>query len=130
MKYAFALSLVAAGSFLVGCQNQPKPMQIVPPPPSSSSSSLYQPAQVEAGANQTIEVESQVQFVDPPAVADVPAVAPAIGGSTTYVIQKGDTLWSIAQRHYGSGLKWPDIVSANPGIREKVLIPGKTITLP
>jgi LysM repeat protein len=30
-----------------------------------------------------------------------------------YVVQPGDSLWSIAQRFYGSGFAWPDIYHAN-----------------
>jgi nucleoid-associated protein YgaU len=33
--------------------------------------------------------------------------------SDTYVIQKGDTLWSISVRAYGDGYKWPDLAKAN-----------------
>ena len=37
-----------------------------------------------------------------------------VGGSA-YVVQRGDTLWSIAQRAYGSGARWTAIRDANPG---------------
>ncbi|MDX2470567.1 MAG: LysM peptidoglycan-binding domain-containing protein [SAR324 cluster bacterium] len=35
-------------------------------------------------------------------------------GEKTYTIKKGDTLWGIAEKHYGSGFKWRKIAEANP----------------
>jgi LysM repeat protein len=32
-----------------------------------------------------------------------------------YVIKKGDTLWQIAERYYGSGLEYKKIIEKNPG---------------
>jgi Tfp pilus assembly protein FimV len=32
----------------------------------------------------------------------------------TYTVKQGDSLWSIAQKTYGSGSKWRKILSANP----------------
>ncbi|MCA9390378.1 LysM peptidoglycan-binding domain-containing protein [candidate division WWE3 bacterium] len=34
-------------------------------------------------------------------------------GGTTYKVQAGDTLWSIAQKAYGDGYKWREIADAN-----------------
>lgn len=50
----------------------------------------------------------------------------------TYVVEKGDTLWAIADRFYGDGTKWPRIHEAN---REKiddpdVIQPGWELTIP
>ena len=62
------------------------------------------------------------------AVAPVPVVPPA--GGTTYTIKKKDTLWSIAAKYLGSGKRWPEIVSANPGLDPKKLGIGQTIKIP
>jgi len=32
-----------------------------------------------------------------------------------YVIQKGDTLWDLAEKNYGSGFDYPKIIENNPG---------------
>lgn len=32
-----------------------------------------------------------------------------------YLIKSGDTLWDIAQKEYGSGFKYPEIIKNNPG---------------
>ncbi|MEI7706229.1 MAG: LysM peptidoglycan-binding domain-containing protein, partial [Deltaproteobacteria bacterium] len=53
-----------------------------------------------------------------PVVAPMPVdntVAPAAMG-TSYVVKKGDTLYSIAKAKYGDGKQWTKIQSANPGV--------------
>lgn len=64
--------------------------------------------------------------------------------SSTYTIKSGDTLWSIALRHYGTGTKWTDIYNANKDIIEQTakkygksssenghwIYPGVTLTIP
>jgi len=49
-----------------------------------------------------------------------------------YTIQKGDTLWGIAQEHYGDGNKYTYIVEQNiEVIKDPDLIyPGQTIRIP
>jgi len=49
---------------------------------------------------------------------------------SSYTIQDGDTLWSIAERKYKSGYNWIDIKEANKMGEADVLIVGKKITLP
>jgi len=48
----------------------------------------------------------------------------------TYTIQRGDTLWSIAQRIYGNGKRWRDIVKANEGLDPTKLRVGQKVILP
>ena len=49
----------------------------------------------------------------------------------TYTVEKGDTLWSIAERVYGNGKRWRDIAEAN-GIEEPSadLKKGQVLVLP
>ena len=62
--------------------------------------------------------------------AEATPVPPAPTAGTTYTIKKKDTLWSIATTHLGSGKRWPEIVSANPGLNPKKLAVGQTIKIP
>ncbi|MCK3658503.1 peptidoglycan-binding protein LysM [Pasteurellaceae bacterium Pebbles2] len=49
-----------------------------------------------------------------------------------YVIQKGDTLWAIAEKHYGNGAKYKAIVDANKEVikDENKIFPGQKIRVP
>ncbi|MBE2893549.1 peptidoglycan-binding protein LysM [Spirabiliibacterium falconis] len=49
-----------------------------------------------------------------------------------YVIQKGDTLWKIAERTYGNGAKYTAIVEANKEVIKDAdkIFPGQKIRLP
>ncbi len=49
---------------------------------------------------------------------------------STYVVQKKDTLWSIAKKVYGDGQRWKDIVEANPGLNPRKLHTGQKLNLP
>ncbi len=55
---------------------------------------------------------------------------PVSYSANSYVVQKGDTLWSIAKRVYNDGRRWRDIQSANPGVQPSRLRVGQQILLP
>jgi DNA-binding SARP family transcriptional activator/LysM repeat protein len=52
-----------------------------------------------------------------PAAAAIatPGVATATNSSRTYVVQRGDTLWGIAERQLGDPLRWSEIYQLNEG---------------
>ena len=58
------------------------------------------------------------------------SAAPAVTGSGSYTVKKGDTLYSIAKSRYGSGKEYTKIVAANPGLSPQSLKAGQTITIP
>lgn len=50
---------------------------------------------------------------------------------TKYTVRSSDTLWSIAQSHFGRGASWPCIAQANPDLQDANLIrPGQFLLLP
>ncbi|EHK91054.1 peptidoglycan-binding protein LysM [Aggregatibacter actinomycetemcomitans] len=54
------------------------------------------------------------------------------GDDEFYVIQKGDTLWKIAEKHYDNGSKYTAIVAANKEVIKDAdkIFPGQKIRLP
>ena len=78
-----------------------------------------------------------------PATAPAPAAAPtgtggggASGGGsggTTYTVKKGDNLWTLAKKFYGSGADYTKIYEANKdtiGKNPNLIYPGQTFTIP
>ena len=65
---------------------------------------------------------------------DQPATEVESGADTarpaTYTMKAGDTLWSIAAKHLGSGQRWKEIVKVNPGLDPRKLRVGQVIKLP
>ena len=54
------------------------------------------------------------------------------GEDEFYVIQKGDSLWKIAEQKYGNGAKYTAIVAVNKEVikDENKIFPGQKIRLP
>jgi 5'-nucleotidase / UDP-sugar diphosphatase len=62
--------------------------------------------------------------------ASATPTTPAGIGSGNYTVKRGDTLYSIAKSHYGTGSQYTKIISANPGLTPQTLKAGQTITIP
>ncbi len=57
----------------------------------------------------------------------------ASGGGTTYTVKKGDNLWTLAKKLYGSGADYSKIYEANKdtiGKNPNLIYPGQTFTIP
>ena len=50
----------------------------------------------------------------------------AAAGKNAYVVQKKDTLYSIAEKHYGDGMRYKEIMELN-GLKTKILKVGQII---
>ena len=48
------------------------------------------------------------------------------------MVIQGDTLYKIAQRYYGSGSRWPEILEANRDVlkNENAVRPGMELRIP
>ena len=47
-----------------------------------------------------------------------------------YEVAPGDTLWNIAERYYGDGRYYGNLVWKNPVLEEGILLPGMKLTIP
>jgi len=52
------------------------------------------------------------------------------GLPTTYKVQKGDHLWKIAEKFYGSGYNWVDIAKENKIKNSNLLFVDQELTIP
>ena len=118
---AGALSLALLG--VAGCTTDrgPRPeLGSVPPP--TPAEEPFEPAAADDG-----EGYAYANDTAPVAIEDDRAMG---GGSGTYIVQRGDTLWSIASRELGDGQRWRDIRDANPRIDPDNLPIGAELRLP
>jgi len=68
-------------------------------------------------------------FAAPATHAPTHAVAPA-ATQTAVRVQRGDSLWKLAERHLGNGARWHEIAELNPEIADpNVIHVGETIRL-
>lgn len=58
--------------------------------------------------------------------------APVTPTARFYTIEKGDSLWKIAQQHYGDGNKWQRLFEANREVIKDpdLIYPGQQIRVP
>ena len=158
MNSKWIIALVAAGAMAVGCQNSkksstspsmngsalnvpaaaPAPAMAYTPPASAQPVIADAPIQPTASA---ADVPAD-DIASSPTPAASPAPKRAISSSrartasaktasgTHYTIKKGESLWSIAQSHYGNGNKWKAIAAANPKLDPNKIQAGQTIVLP
>lgn len=61
--------------------------------------------------------------------AEVRKLLEDAGNSKTYIVQKGDSLWGIAQKLLGSGARYPEIMSLN-GLSSTAIYPGQVLKIP
>ncbi|NTU84585.1 MAG: LysM peptidoglycan-binding domain-containing protein [Chloroflexales bacterium] len=95
-------------------------------------------ASVTGGA--AIEAAAQASIARAAIAAETVLLIPELGveaqqGTQTgqlYTVQPGDTLWSIAQRFYGSGASWQIIYNANANLIADAnwIYPGQVLTVP
>ncbi len=64
--------------------------------------------------------------------APEPADEAASDRGKTYTVQPGDTLWKIAETHYGSGAKYTEIFDANRDLLDdpNKIYPGQELKIP
>ena len=70
--------------------------------------------------------------IQPGMILVVPrATAPASAASARVLVRRGDSLWKIADTHYGNGAEWQCIATANSALGDPDQIyPGQVLVLP
>lgn len=76
-------------------------------------------------------VKAKLAMEKPAARNSIPAEGPKRAGNRSYVVQNGDTLYSIARKFYDSPTRWKQIRDANKKLAGGAkLKPGETLTIP
>jgi nucleoid-associated protein YgaU len=147
------VSVALAGTLLlVGCRKKPEPISEVPPPrgdvrgdavyvgpemeppitimgadaPPPQPMTYQPPTPAGTGATSTGRYQ--------PAATYQPVATPNQsqdqGPGGVHVVQRGETLWSIAVRYYGDGQRWRDIARVNDLADGNRLAAGQRLRLP
>lgn len=96
-------------------------------------------AKISGAASTAVAIEKAVLMAGNVAgitnvnIDDVVIESGELGGDDEfYVIEKGDTLWKIAEKAYGNGAKYKAIVDANKEVikDENKIFPGQKIRIP
>lgn len=139
MRYVLTVAVVLAAVGL-GCEQQkPEPQ----PPPGKPMAPPEAPKPItslpEPKAEPTTAGEGRVwpkPLITEPAtpsgggsVGMVKPVAEPAGGNS-YVVKKGDTLWTIAKRVLGDGQRHKEILALNPGLNPTTMKVGQVLKMP
>lgn len=61
---------------------------------------------------------------------ELTAPTAAVSLPATHTVQRGETLWTIAEKYYSSGFNWNDIAKANGLAKPYQLTVGQKLTIP
>lgn len=89
-----------------------------------------QVALAAGGIDSTPAAESPEEGDEPDAEPSPDADEEPIGGGTTYAVQDGDTLESIARQFYGDGTRFDLLQQANGGVDSTTLQVGQELRIP
>jgi 5'-nucleotidase len=121
LKFACSIALVFA---VVGCQTAKQPEPLVPlTPVTEITPTPSSPGNIATPADPANDVTVT-------ATPTTPTNPTAPAPKKTYMVKRGDTLWSIAKATYGDGKQYTKIAAANPGVAPQALKVGQTIVLP
>jgi len=118
---------------------EPSPPAPAPEPPVSEVPDVPPPAVVadpepepEPAPEPSIEPAPEPPIEPAPAPGVMPPNGTALPPETTYRVQRGDTLWSIAARHFGNPTEWTRIYHANRAVvtNPDRIFPGQQLVLP
>lgn len=129
-RHAWIALTLTPAVLVIGCKSKPEPVTQVPPPSYEAEPEPLPPVSVNEGSPIVAEPGPGANDGSQYGAYEPQPQPPAQPVARTYTIRKGDTLWSIATREYGSGQKWKDIAQANPSVDPKKLAIGQQIVLP
>jgi LysM repeat protein len=134
LLFVAAIVLIAVAAVIIFSSVGDQPIPFLSPKPTETATPT-----VTATATRTATATSTVTLTPtelPPTITPTPTDTSTLSGPSIYVVQDGDTLYSIAQK-FGLDLLVlyamnPQIDAANPIIRvgDQIIIPAPNTTLP
>lgn len=118
---------VLGGLVLAGCQGN-KPMASTSAAPSDVLDIHPAPAMSITPIYVTSSPDAVAAAPGQDAIVKLPAAAGSASGR--HVVQRGETLYSIARSSLGDGKKWSQIAMLNPGVQPSSLKIGQTLNMP
>lgn len=122
--------LVASIALLIGLLRQ-QPVTSVPTRAISVEQVIAAPvaAHTDSPINITLASSTRLSL---PLQATVPPASRAQAATRTYVVQRGDSLWRIAEQQLGDGFRWREIYELNKSIiaNPDLICTGWKLTLP
>lgn len=95
-----------------------------------AANKIQNPTMLKEGTNITLpKVEAKAPTRGEIAGTEVVTSAPK-ETPKTYTVQKGDTLWDIAQKVYGDPYQWKAIAQANKLVNPRLIHAGNVFVLP
>jgi len=125
------VAALAAVIILAGCNKPENPAPVAPVAPEAKTTTDLMPEASTPPSGGGTEAM-------PPRPSAVAPRSPGMGGPAapmtdasgkSYTVQKGDTLYSISKKMYGSGKRWKDIQDANSLPNENIKV-GQVLKLP
>ncbi len=125
--------------FLAGCNQPPQHQVDISPPAEPVSSNGANPnAQPKLKEIRPLnenppeeDVDVSRRGEDPPTLTEIENKSqPDSKNAKAYLIQAGDTYWSIAKKQLGNGHRWKEIKKLNPGVDRTKLKVGQSIRIP
>jgi hypothetical protein len=116
---------IVASVLLLAALTRPVTVAALPTPPAGASLTLD-----DQPPPKTIPADTPIgEAITPTAI---PRSEDTAVGDPVYVVQRGDTLWDIAERHLGDPFRWHEIRDLNPQliVNPSLICTGWQLTLP
>ncbi len=96
----------------------------------AKANNLTNPDMIEAGQTLTIPDVKPIVIETKGQIAAASSVESGKTEKKTYTVVRGDDLWNIAVKEYGSGYEWTKIAQANKLANANLIHSGNVLTLP
>lgn len=117
------LTITAPQSTPTAVPSSPTTQPTASPAPTASVTPTATPSPV-------MTIAPSVTATTTPKVVVSPVPAAATQTGSTHTVQKGESLWKLAEKYYGSGFEWKKIAEANGLKNPRIIEVGQQLSIP